>query len=96
MTDTMTTTEQSLSIIAPNSLQREEILTSGAIRFLTHVVDKFAHRIPELLNTRQDRQRQIDAGQLPDFLQETRSIRESEWTIQGIPTDLQEDRKSVV
>ena len=95
MTDTMTTTEQSLSIIAPNSLQREEILTSGAIRFLTHVVDKFAHRIPELLNTRQDRQRQIDAGQLPDFLQETRSIRESEWTIQGIPTDLQDRRVEI-
>lgn len=95
MTDTMTTTEQSLSIISPDSLQREEILTSGAIRFLTHVVDKFAHRIPELLNTRQDRQRQIDAGQLPDFLQETRSIRESEWTIQGIPTDLQDRRVEI-
>ena len=67
MTDTMTTKEQELSIIGPSLPQVDEVLSAGAIRFLTHLVEKFAHRVPELLETRKVRQRKIDAGQLPDF-----------------------------
>lgn len=95
MTDTMTIKEQQITITKPHLPQVEEVLTAGAVRFLTHVVEKFAHRVPELLETRQLRQKKIDAGQLPNFLSETRSIRESEWSIQGIPTDLQDRRVEI-
>ncbi len=37
----------------------------------------------------------IDAGDLPHFLTDTASIRESEWTVASIPTDLQDRRTEI-
>ena len=41
-----------------------------------------------LLERRRERQAQLDAGALPDFLDETRRIRESEWQVAAAPADL--------
>ena len=41
---------------------------------------------------RAERQKEIDAGKLPDFLKETEHIRSSDWTIASLPKDL-EDRR---
>src|SRR5437879_2454364 len=45
-----------------------------------------------LLQGRRERQAEIDGGRMPDFLPQTRHIRESEWTVASLPHDLA-DRK---
>src|SRR6185369_10489783 len=40
-------------------------------------------------------QTDIDSGWLPDFLQETREIRESDWRVAPIPADLQDRRVEI-
>ncbi len=40
-------------------------------------------------------QQAIDDGQLPDFISETASIRNGDWTIRGIPADLQDRRVEI-
>ena len=47
------------------------VLTPEAIRFLTRLSREFEPRRQELLARRRLRQKQIDAGELPDFLPET-------------------------
>jgi malate synthase len=41
------------------------------------------------------RQQRFDAGELPDFLEETRDIRDSDWTVAAIPRDLQDRRVEI-
>src|SRR5581483_9715107 len=49
----------------------------------------------ELLDRRAARQQEIDSGKLPDFLPETREIRESDWTVAPIPKDLLDRRTEI-
>ncbi len=69
-----------------------EILTPGATAFLQALAEKFEPRRQELLARRQQVQRDIDAGKMPDFLKETAAIRESDWKVAPIPQDLQDRR----
>ncbi|HVN41602.1 MAG TPA: malate synthase A, partial [Steroidobacteraceae bacterium] len=73
----------------------ETILTREAMEFVVELARKFGPRVPELLERRELRQKQIDAGQLPDFLPETQSIRESDWRVTAIPADLQDRRVEI-
>ena len=52
-------------------------------------------RRQELLARRAARQKEFDAGKLPDFLPETKSIRESKWTIAAQPQDLLDRRVEI-
>ncbi|HYS13549.1 MAG TPA: malate synthase A, partial [Burkholderiaceae bacterium] len=49
----------------------------------------FEARRKELLARRAERAKRLDAGERPDFLAETRQVRESKWTIAPIPADLE-------
>ena len=73
----------------------EEVLTSDALAFLAEMHRKFQPTRAALLEARKVRQAEIDAGALPDFLEETKSIRESEWTVAPIPADLQDRRVEI-
>ncbi len=55
----------------------------------------FEGRRRELLERRIARQEAIDAGQLPDFLPETESVRKGNWTVAPIPTDLLDRRVEI-
>jgi malate synthase len=48
-----------------------------------------------LLPPRAARQKEFDQGKLPDFLSETRSVRESEWTIAPQPKDMLDRRVEI-
>ena len=48
-----------------------------------------------LLAARQERQERLDAGERPDFLAETRDIRESDWQVAPAPADLQDRRVEI-
>ncbi|MCK6622114.1 MAG: malate synthase A [Calditrichaceae bacterium] len=70
--------------------QFEEILTPEALEFVAKLQREFNPRRLELLKKRQERQREIDAGKMPDFLPETRRVREDpHWRVGSIPADLQ-------
>ena len=78
-----------------NNEVESQILTPGAQAFLAGLARTFEPRRQELLVRRRVRQQQIDAGQLPDFLPETASIREQEWTVAPIPHDLLDRRVEI-
>jgi len=59
----------------------ERVLTSEALDFLAQLERRFGARRRELLELRHERQRRLDAGETLDFLPETASIRESEWSV---------------
>ncbi|MEN9609857.1 MAG: malate synthase [Bacteroidota bacterium] len=71
------------------------ILTPDALQFLTELHLKFNPRRRALLNLRLERQKRIDAGELPDFLPETAPIRAANWTVAPIPADLQDRRVEI-
>src|SRR5688572_29942826 len=72
-----------------------QILTPEALGFVAKLHRKFEPRRQELLAKRAERQRQFDAGTLPDFLAETKQIRDGEWTIAPQPKDLLDRRVEI-
>jgi malate synthase len=72
-----------------------EILTPDALAFIAKLQRTFAARREEALQRRAECQTRFDAGELPDFLPETRHIREGDWTCAPIPKDLQDRRVEI-
>ncbi len=85
----------SLAISAPVRAEHQPILSSEALEFVSALVERFGPRVSQLLQAREDRQRRLDAGELPDFLSETRHIRESDWQVAPIPQDLLDRRVEI-
>jgi malate synthase len=75
--------------------QYAEILTPEALAFIAKLHRRFDSRRHELLAKRAARQREFDTGKLPDFLPDTRAIRESDWTISPQPADLLDRRVEI-
>ncbi|EJF10090.1 malate synthase [Pontibacter sp. BAB1700] len=73
----------------------EQVLTPEAVDFLIMLHERFEIRRAELLKARAERQERIDAGERPDFLQETKAVREGDWKIGAIPADLQMRRVEI-
>ncbi len=73
----------------------DTILTPAALAFVGSLHTEFDRRRRELLDRRAARQADIDAGRLPDFLPETRHIREGDWRIAPLPADLQDRRVEI-
>ncbi len=73
----------------------DEILSGPALEFLAELHRRFESRRKDLLAVRAQRQRRYDAGELPDFLPETRIVREGRWTIAPIPADLRDRRVEI-
>ncbi len=59
------------------------------------LVKNFGARRDELLALREERKKQLDAGIMPDFLPETKAIRESQWQVAPTPADLQDRRVEI-
>jgi malate synthase len=82
-------------VVAPQNEDCRQILTPRALEFLARLQRRFNGRRRELLARRQQMQARLDAGQLPDFLPETRGIRESEWQVVDLPADLRDRRVEI-
>jgi len=80
---------------APVTERFAEILTPEAVAFVAGLQRVFNGRRKELLAARVARQKRLDAGEKPDFLAETRKIRESEWTVAPLPADLLDRRVEI-
>src|SRR3989442_15170917 len=72
-----------------------EIVGPEALAFVAKLQRAFGNRREECLQRRQDRQVALDRGEALDFLPETKSIRESDWTCAPIPADLRDRRGQV-
>jgi malate synthase len=73
----------------------KEIWTPDACRFIADLNSRFNPRRLALLAARVERQKQFDAGVMPDFLAETRPVREAAWTVASIPADLRDRRVEI-
>ena len=86
---------QHIMLLGPVREGFETILTPAALRFVANLQRLFHHRREELLRARVARQERLDAGELPTFLPETQSIRDSQWQVAPIPPDLQDRRVEI-
>jgi malate synthase len=71
------------------------VLTEDALDFVADLHERFDLRRLALLEKRVERQARFDAGELPDFRDDTRGIRESEWSVSPAPADLQDRRVEI-
>src|SRR4030088_1507955 len=90
----MDTTEQ-IVLKGPNEGRSTEVLTPEALAFVARLQRQVGARRLELLRKRDGRQARLDAGEQPQFLAETRTVRESEWNVAKAPNDLQDRRVEI-
>jgi malate synthase len=83
----------SIEIMTPPPI--EGVLTPAALDFLAQLQRKFNPRRLELLQARAARHAAFDRGDLPNFLPETRHIREGDWQVAPAPADLQDRRVEI-
>ncbi len=89
MTTMELTLPQGMEIKAEILPVYEDILTPEALALVARLHRAFEPRRQQLLAARAERAKRLDAGERPDFLPETRHIREGDWTIAGIPPALE-------
>ena len=73
----------------------DEILSAEAVAFLADLHVRFNARRLDLLAARAERQKRFDAGETPDFLAETKAVRDGDWKVAPIPADLQDRRVEI-
>ena len=86
---------QGLDVLGAVSEEQNEILSPEALEFFVELQREFNPRRLELLRQRKIRQQDIDEGEMPNFLPETRAVRESAWQVDPVPADLQNRRVEI-
>ena len=84
-----------IQLRAPIVSGSESVLTPAALTFVARLHRAFEARRQELLAHRASRQRDFDAGKLPDFLPETVQVRTGDWTIAPQPKDMLDRRVEI-
>ena len=95
MTNHTQTTERIFQFNVETDAHYPEIITEEAIEFLTELHQQFNNKRLSLLEDRKKQQVQFDAGELPTFPNETKSIRESNWQAAKTPEDLLDRRVEI-
>src|SRR5881392_786711 len=91
----MPASEPGIRVLTAPPSDCAEILSPAALRFLGALARRFEPERQRLLARRRERQQELDAGRLPDFLPETREIRDSDWTVAPIRPDLTDRRVEI-
>ena len=84
-----------LVLAGPRLAGQEDLLGPAALEFLVELHRTFEARRQERLAARRQRQARFDAGELPDFREDTRAIREGDWTVAPIPAALLDRRVEI-
>jgi malate synthase len=71
------------------------VLTDDALAFVGALHERFEPRRRELLDARAQRRARIAAGEMLDFLPETRSVREGDWQVAPAPADYRDRRVEI-
>ena len=72
-----------------------EILSDAALSFIAALSERFEADRQALLLKRAERQKRLNQGELPDFLVQTKHVRETHWQVAAIPQDLQDRRVEI-
>jgi malate synthase len=91
----MATKTASIRVDAPITGRADEVLTREALDFLTELQLRFNPTREELLERRERRQEDFARGRRPDFLDETRDVREGDWKVASTPPDLNDRRVEI-
>src|SRR6202051_593981 len=89
MANTLPHMPQGMTITAEIKPGYETILTPEALELVATLHRAFEPRRQALLKARAERTKRLDAGERPDFLSETQSIRDADWTIAPLPKPLE-------
>src|SRR5215469_13881599 len=91
------TTDMAQSVVLRGALRPgyDKVLTAEAIAFIAELERKFGPERRRLLARRADIQRRLDAGWKPDFLPETKVIRDADWRVAPVPRDIQDRRVEI-
>jgi malate synthase len=73
----------------------KDVLTAEAREFLQLLAKEFGGERRELLEARRVRAGRLRAGELPDFLADTRAVREGDWRVEPAPADLRDRRVEI-
>jgi malate synthase len=84
-----------VDVVGPVSSEFAEILTPAALALVAKLAREFGATLDELMSARAERQEQIDAGAMPDFLSATESVRNAGWSVASIPDDLRDRRVEI-
>jgi len=84
-----------LRIVAPSHTAHADVLGGSAQAFLADLHQRFDGRRRALLDARIERRARFDAGALPDFLAETKAIRDGDWKVAPIPAALTDRRVEI-
>ena len=84
-----------LEFFAPQLERSAEVLTPAALELVITLHRKFNGRRLELLAARARRQKELDAGGLPEFLSETATLRADRWSVAPAPADLLDRRVEI-
>jgi malate synthase len=84
-----------LTIHGPAVDDGARVLTPDALTFVAELARRFEPRRRELLAARQQRWAALRAGARPEFLAETRAVRDGDWTVASTPDDLQDRRVEI-
>ena len=85
----------SYKVTSIKSTKLQTILSKECLDFVLELNKLFNSRRLHLLEERKITQKKIDEGWEPNFLEETKQIRESAWTIHSTPDDLLDRRVEI-
>ncbi|HET6599073.1 MAG TPA: malate synthase A, partial [Burkholderiaceae bacterium] len=83
------TLPKGMQINAPILPGFETVLTLPALELVAKLHRAFEPQRQALLAKRAERAKRLDAGERPDFLAETKAVREGDWTIAALPKALE-------
>jgi len=84
-----------IELRAQPSAGQDQLLSPAALDFLAELERRFGPERQRLLTARRERQARFDAGALPDFREDTRSIREGDWLVAEVPEVLRDRRVEI-
>ena len=84
-----------VEVVGPIAEGYAAILSAEALAFLAELERRFGPTREKLLARRREFDARLQAGELPDFLEETRALREADWQIAPVPADLQDRRTEI-
>jgi malate synthase len=86
---------QGVQVQGPETANSARVLTAEALSFVADLHRRFNPERVRLLRRREELQHELDSGATPDFLPETRGVREGDWRVAPAPADLDDRRVEI-
>ena len=79
----------------PGTERGAEVLTPAALELVAALHRRMREARDDILEARRRRRIALDSGELPDFLPETRGVRDAPWRVTEAPADLRDRRVEI-